>query len=181
MTWSACGWSLTFRSYLARLACSRLVPRLMRHLAVRSCRAAAEAVAIALSEQVGHRVLSDEIGALECRRAPIRVPFERLFTDPVGRVIVESTDDLIALMPTYDPSKMDPHDGYLGREYFAAYLRQSITRVSHLIEELYRRGVTSGSVLEVGSLFGQFAIPLRRLGFNVTVVDRYRAYDGAFG
>jgi 2-polyprenyl-3-methyl-5-hydroxy-6-metoxy-1,4-benzoquinol methylase len=141
---------------------------------------AVEAVAIALSEQVGHQVRSDEIGALECRRAPIVVPFERLFTDPVGRVIVESTDTLISLMPTYDPSKMDPHDGYLGREYFAAYLRQSITRVSHLVEELHRLGVTSGSVLEVGSLFGQFAIALRRLGFDVTVVDRYGAYDGAF-
>jgi len=141
---------------------------------------AVEAVAIALSEQVGHQVRPDEIGALECRRAPIAVPFERLFTDPVGRVIVESTDALISLMPTYDPSKMDRHDGYLGREYFAAYLRQSITRVSHLIEALHRLGVMSGSVLEVGSLFGQFAISLRRLGFDVTVVDRYRAYEGAF-
>jgi 2-polyprenyl-3-methyl-5-hydroxy-6-metoxy-1,4-benzoquinol methylase len=141
---------------------------------------ALEAVAIALSEQLGHQVFSNEIGVLECRRAPIAVPFERLFTDPVGRAIVESTDALISLMPTYDPSKMDPHDGYLGREYFTAYLRQSITRVSHLIESLHRLGVTSGSVLEVGSLFGQFAISLRRLGFDVTVVDRYRAYDGAF-
>jgi 2-polyprenyl-3-methyl-5-hydroxy-6-metoxy-1,4-benzoquinol methylase len=142
--------------------------------------AAMEAVAAALSERIGSLVLSNEIGALECRRAPIHLPFQQLFTDPAGQVIVHSTESLISLMPTYDPSKMDPLDGYLGREYCAMYLRQSITRVSHLVEQLHARGVTRGSVLEVGSLFGQFALSLQRLGFDATVVDRYRAYDGAF-
>lgn len=141
---------------------------------------AVETVATALSKNLRYPILPEEIGALECRSAPIRVPFEQLFTDPVGRVVVENTDALISLMPSYDPSKMDPRDGYLGREYSAAYLRQSTIRVFHLIEQLNALGVRRGSVLEVGSLFGQFAVTLRQLGFEVTVVDRYRAYEGAF-
>jgi 2-polyprenyl-3-methyl-5-hydroxy-6-metoxy-1,4-benzoquinol methylase len=141
---------------------------------------ALEAVASALSEQFGHAVAADEIGGLQCRRSNISVPFDQLFTDALGRVVVESADDLISLMPTYDPSKMDPRDGYLGREYFATYLRQSTIRVYHLIKRLHAFGVTGGSVLDVGALFGQFALPLQRLGFQVTAVDRYRGYGGAF-
>lgn len=143
-------------------------------------RVALEAVASALTRRIGRPVLPDEIGALECRRAPIRVPFERLFTDPLGRVVLDSTDRLISLLPTYTASKMDPRDGYLGQDYYATYLRQSTIRVNHLLEQLRALGVERGSVLEVGSLFGQFALPLRQLGFDVTVVDRYRAYEGAF-
>jgi 2-polyprenyl-3-methyl-5-hydroxy-6-metoxy-1,4-benzoquinol methylase len=75
---------------------------------------------------------------------------------------------------------MDPRDGYLGREHYARYLRQSTIRVYHLIEQLRALGVTGGTVLDIGSLFGQFAIPLQRLGFEVTAVDRYLAYEGAF-
>jgi 2-polyprenyl-3-methyl-5-hydroxy-6-metoxy-1,4-benzoquinol methylase len=142
--------------------------------------AAIQTVAAALSEQFGHPVVADEIGALTCRRAPINVPFDELFTDQPGRVVVDAADALISLMPTYDPSKMDPRDGYLGREYFKTYLRQSTTRVYHLIERLRASGVIGGSVLDVGALFGQFAMPLQHLGFKVTAVDRYRGYSGAF-
>jgi len=138
-----------------------------------------EAVAARLTSRLGRYVSPNEVGALECTRAPIPVPFERLWTDPLGRVVAEETDRLIALLPTYDPTKMDPRNGYLGREFFAAYLRQSTIRVYHLINQLRALGITGGSVMEIGSLFGQFAMPLRRLGYEVTVVDRYRAYDGA--
>jgi 2-polyprenyl-3-methyl-5-hydroxy-6-metoxy-1,4-benzoquinol methylase len=125
-------------------------------------------------------VLPAVIGGLQARRVPIPVPFAELFTDALGRVVVGSADALISLIPTYDSSRMDPRDGYLGQEHYARYLRQSTIRVYHLIDQLRRLGVTSGSVLDVGSLFGQFAIPLQRLGFTVTAVDRYRAYQGAF-
>ena len=143
-------------------------------------RVALAAVASALSERMGYSLLPDEIGALECRRAPIRVPFDRLFTDQLGRVVMDSTETLISLMPTYIASKMDPRDGYLGQDHYARYLRQSTIRVNYLLEQLRAFGVEKGSVLEVGSLFGQFALPLRQLGFDVTVIDRYRAYEGAF-
>src|SRR6185437_15306135 len=37
-----------------------------------------------------------------------------------------------------------------------------------------------GTVLEIGSLFGQFPLTLQRLGYRATAVDRYRTYAGAF-
>jgi SAM-dependent methyltransferase len=74
---------------------------------------------------------------------------------------------------------MDPRNGYLGREFFASYLKQSAIRVYHCVQQLCESGVTSGTVLDVGSLFGQFAVTLQRLGYQVTAVDRYRTYEGA--
>lgn len=169
------------RSYARRtFDITEVIDELMPALLTAPGRPALEAVAASLSARLGRQVSPDEIGSLKCQRAPIAVPFERLWTDALGRVVAEETDRLVALLPTYDPTKMDPRNGYLGREFFAAYLRQSTIRVYHLIEQLRALGMTSGSVLEIGSLFGQFALLLQRLGCDVTVVDRYRTYDGAF-
>jgi 2-polyprenyl-3-methyl-5-hydroxy-6-metoxy-1,4-benzoquinol methylase len=162
-----------------RFDITELVDELMPVLLRAPGRPALEAVAASLSRRLRRHVIADEIGALECARAPIRMPANPLFTDELGHVIDEETDRLIGLLGTYDPAKMDPRNGYLGRKFFATYLRQSTIRVYHLIRQLRDFGLTSGSILEVGSLFGQFALPLQRLGYQVTVVDRYRAYDGA--
>jgi 2-polyprenyl-3-methyl-5-hydroxy-6-metoxy-1,4-benzoquinol methylase len=167
------------RSIRRRFDIAEFIDELMPVMLRAPGRPALEAVAASLSSRLGRHVLPDEIGSLSCQRAPIAVPFDRLWTDPLGRVVAEETDRLVALLPTYDPTKMDPRNGYLGREFFSAYLRQSTIRVYHLIEQLRALGPTSGSVLEIGSLFGQFALPLQRLGYDVTVVDRYRAYHGA--
>jgi hypothetical protein len=42
-----------------------------------------------------------------------------------------------------------------------------------LCDALAGHGLTSGSVLEIGSLYGSFALSLQRLGYHVTAVDRY--------
>src|SRR5262245_21270848 len=116
-----------------------------------------ELVAAALSRGRRSRVNADEIGALQWTRAPIPVPFDTMWNDAAGRVIATVTRQLTALLPTYDPAKMDVHAGYRDRDYFTKFSRQSTARVHHLVEQLREMGMTSGSVLEVGSLFGQFA------------------------
>ena len=138
------------------------------------------AIASGLSSRLKRHVSAQDIGALECARAPIAVPFERVFDDAVGRFVLDETAQLTALLPTYDASKMDRRSGYLGPDYFEKFFRQSTIRVYHLIDQLRELGLSRGSVLEIGSLCGQFAMPLRRLGFDVTAVDRYRAYQGAY-
>ena len=57
------------------------------------------------------------------------------------------------------------------------YLYQTALRVTHLCDALAEHGLTSGSVLEIGSLYGSFALSLRRLGYDVTAVDRYDEMD----
>jgi 2-polyprenyl-3-methyl-5-hydroxy-6-metoxy-1,4-benzoquinol methylase len=139
-----------------------------------------ELVAAALSRERCGRVSADEIGALASTRSPIAVPFDTMWDDPAGLVIAAATRQLTALLPTYDPTKMDARAGYQGRDYFTKFFRQSTVRVYHLAEQLREMGMTSGSVLEIGSLFGQFVLSLQRLGYETTAVDRYRAYDGAY-
>ena len=57
-------------------------------------------------------------------------------------------------------------------------MRQTRIRVIAALDELRRRGFTKGRVLDLGSLYGAFALPFRRLGYEVTAVDRYRDYPG---
>ena len=52
-------------------------------------------------------------------------------------------------------------------------------RVVRLVEALRRRG-SGNRVVEVGAWFGSFALPLARLGYEVTAVDRYDSYGRAF-
>ncbi len=136
-------------------------------------------VAQAVSRQEGRVVAPEEIGTLTCDGPPNSMPFEELWRDEIGRRVLEDTLDLIALLPTYNPEAMDARNGYLGRELFASYLKQSVIRVYHCAKHLRERGIMRGAVLDVGSLFGQFAVSLQRLGYHVTAVDRYRTYHGA--
>lgn len=137
-------------------------------------------VARALSRREGRPVAPEEISALTCAGAPNPIPFDLLWQDEIGRRVLADTNALIELLPTYDPDRMDPRNGYLGRDFFATYLKQSVIRVYHCVRQLREAGVTRGTVLDVGSLFGQFAITLQRLGYQVTAVDRYQTYLGAF-
>ena len=140
---------------------------------------ALRAIASTVSARDGRALATSEISALVCRR-PATVVYERLFDDPLGRIVLEETGRLIALLPSYDPSRLDGHNARFSREFFEQYLRQSAVRVRNLVEHL-RAGVTpGGTILEVGALFGQFAATLRRLGYSVTIVDRYRSQNGAF-
>lgn len=139
-------------------------------------------VAASLSAKLGRDISRDEIGELECRQMPVEspAPAGRLWTDAAGRLAFDTTQELIGLLPTYDPSRMDPRHGHRNRALTAQYLNQSIIRVYHLMRELERRGRSGGTLLEVGSFFGQFSLTFQRLGYQVTSIDRYRGYGGAF-
>jgi 2-polyprenyl-3-methyl-5-hydroxy-6-metoxy-1,4-benzoquinol methylase len=141
--------------------------------------AALAEVALALSRQEGRVIETDEIGELSCGGPPNPIPFEQLWHDEIGREVLRNTNALVDLLSTYDPNRMDPRNGYLGRDFFGAYLKQSIIRVYHCVRQLREAGINGGAVLDVGSLFGQFAVTLQRLGYRVTAVDRYRTYHGA--
>ena len=140
---------------------------------------ALKAIASAVSARGGLRLTAEEVGALVCRH-PAKPVFERLFDDPIGRVVLAETNRLLALLSTYDPSRLDSHNAAFSREFFANYLRQSAIRVLQLVEHLRTAGMTGGAVLEIGGLFGQFAATLKRLGYDVTVVDRYKSQNGVF-
>lgn len=43
----------------------------------------------------------------------------------------------------------------------------NVVRVVRAVEAFQRRGFESGTILEVGPWFGSFALPLRRLGYDV--------------
>jgi 2-polyprenyl-3-methyl-5-hydroxy-6-metoxy-1,4-benzoquinol methylase len=141
-------------------------------------RPALEAIVRALSQR-GRPIAVEEIGALACRRS-VPSAFDRVFEGPLGRAVLEETMRLIALLPTYDPSRLDTHNAAFSREFYGNYLRQSAIRVLRLVEGLRDAGMTHGTVFEVGSLFGQFGSTLARLGYDVTVIDRYRSQNGAF-
>jgi len=153
-----------------------LLPRLLKDIGAR----ALDVIAAALTAREGRTVSRDEIGELTCARAPIALRFDTLWNDDLGRRILADTNDLIALLPTYDPLRVDPKNLYFGREFFATYLRQSAIRVYHCVRQLEAGGRPPGTVLEIGSLFGQFPLTLQRLGYRATAVDRYRTYAGAF-
>ncbi len=141
-------------------------------------RRAVDEIARALARK-GRPVAVEDIGALACSR-PVRSAFDRVFEGALGREVLDETLRLVALLPTYDATRVDGHNAAFSREFYANYLRQSAMRVLRLAETLRDAGITGGSVLEIGSLFGQFGATLQRLGYDVTVVDRYRSQNGAF-
>lgn len=139
-----------------------------------------EVVAYRLTQERGTKIEPREIGGLTCSRAPVPVPFDTMWPKVrFGPLILEEQQRLTDLLSTYDHTRMNANDGYLDAAYYATYFRQSTIRVHHLLRMLDEMQARSGRVLEIGSLFGTFAVPLRRLGYEVTAVDRYRTYQGA--
>ncbi len=110
------------------------------------------------------------------RRVP--VPHDELLGDPAGDLIASTTEELIEALRGFSldlfTDHLGPHVGY----DLAGYLRQTRIRVVAAVRELRRRGISSGRILDVGSLYGAFALPLQQLGYEVTVIDRYRDYPG---
>jgi formate-dependent phosphoribosylglycinamide formyltransferase (GAR transformylase) len=53
-------------------------------------------------------------------------------------------------------------------------------RVRQLYQVLQQLGARQGTILEIGSLCGSFALILQRLGYQVTAVDRYQSYGAGF-
>jgi len=109
----------------------------------------------------------------------IDVPHRTMWYGDRDPVVLKSVDDLVSRLPWYSPEALQKHVGYLDREFMSKYLRQTSIRVAQLIDNLEALGLQPGArLLEIGSLFGSFALPLARLGYRVTAVDRYRAFEG---
>jgi 2-polyprenyl-3-methyl-5-hydroxy-6-metoxy-1,4-benzoquinol methylase len=120
------------------------------------------------------------------RAVPVRVthsapltlpPLTSAFGDEVGRVVGQSIDDLRAAVAEFDDRPVADHIATSCVQ--DAYLRMNSVRVVRLVEALRRRG-SGNRVVEVGAWFGSFALPLARLGYEVTAVDRYDSYGRAF-
>ena len=113
--------------------------------------------------------------------APLRLPpADKLWHGAMESVVRRSADDIISLLDAFQPEAVEPHVALLSDESMPLYLRMNIVRVIRLVESLRRRGVESGTVLEVGAWFGSFALSLSRLGYEVVACDRYESYSGAF-
>ena len=104
----------------------------------------------------------------------------KLWNGAMDSVVPRSADDIIGLLDTLQPEAVEPHVALLSDESMRLYLRMNVVRVVRLVESLRRRGVETGTVLEVGAWFGSFALSLSRLGYEVVACDRYESYGGAF-
>ena len=124
--------------------------------------------------RIGHNV------SLSFSSELIAIPHENMWYGPKDHVVVKSIEDLLGRLQSYSPEALRKHVGYLDREFMGKYLRQTGVRVARLIDRLDAMGLRPGSRLcEIGALFGSFALPLARLGYRVTAIDRYKAFDGA--
>ncbi len=114
-------------------------------------------------------------------RAPLQLPeVDRLWSSAMDSVVLRSANDIIGLLDTFQPQAVEPHVALLSDESMRLYLRMNVVRVVRLVESLRRRGVETGTVLEVGAWFGSFALSLARLGYEVVACDRYASYGSAF-
>jgi SAM-dependent methyltransferase len=96
-------------------------------------------------------------------------------------VVLQAEDDLTQLLERgFDSHGLEPHVGRLSPDYMRLQIRMSVVRVVRLVETLRRRGFDHGSVLEIGSWLGNFALALRRLGYDIVACDRYSSYGEAF-
>jgi 2-polyprenyl-3-methyl-5-hydroxy-6-metoxy-1,4-benzoquinol methylase len=113
--------------------------------------------------------------------APLRVPAAtELWSGPAERIVSNTSDDLIRLLNEFRPDAVETHVALMSKDAMRLYLRMNVVRVVRLVEQLRRRGVEPGRVLEVGAWFGSFALALRRLGYDVVACDRYESYGEAF-
>ncbi len=143
---------------------------------------ALNAIAGALSRRVGHSISAEMIAGLDVGGIVFPYPLpplREIFDDDVGRVVVEETERLTALLPTLDVDKLGEFMGALDRHFFTLYFRETTIRVYYLVKMLRELGITGGTVLEVGTLMGNFSATLQRFGYQVTAVDRYEQYAGA--
>jgi len=111
----------------------------------------------------------------------VAIPHSEFTKDPLGKTVADATEELIAALRDFSLDVFIPHLGPNVGYDLAGYLRQTRIRVIAALEELKRRGFSTGRVLDLGSLYGAFALPLQRLGYEVTAVDRYREYAGLEG
>lgn len=116
---------------------------------------------------------------LTCSAESIPVLFNSLFENASGKIIWESTQEIIGTLKDLPLKTLETHAPYLKGFDWAAYLTMTAIRTLHLDRLLKQTGFNQGSLLEVGAYFGSFALPLQRLGYRVMVIDRYTDYAEA--
>ncbi len=95
-------------------------------------------------------------------------------------VVLGAAEDIVERLADFQSATLEPHVTLLPDDAMRSYLRMNVVRVVRAVELMRRRGFESGDVLEVGAWFGSFALPLRRLGYEVVACDRYASYGAAF-
>ncbi len=167
-----------FRGTLARR--SVLVPEALIPVAFRHPEEAHQTLSAMAREKFGPGGKIGENISLSFSSEIIAVPHKTMWYGPNDHLVVKSVDDLRDRLHTYSPEALQKHIGYIDRETTSKYLRQTAIRVARLIDRLEAMGLKPGSsIFEIGTLFGSFALPLARLGYRVTAIDRYNAFDGA--
>ena len=110
---------------------------------------------------------------------PLVVPDpSTVFPGEVGRIVLESVNDLRAAVARFDDRSLADHIATSCVQ--DAYLLMNTVRIVRLVDALRQRGKASGRLVELGAWFGSFALPLARLGYDVTAVDRYDSYGNTF-
>ncbi len=156
------------------------VPESLVPVAFRNPRQAHEALSALARDRFGPDAKIGQNVSLSFSSEAIAIPHKSMWYGPKDHVVLKSIEDLLDRLQSYSPEALRKHLGYLDREYMGKYLRQNSIRVARLIDKLEAMGLRPGSRLfEIGALFGSFALPLARLGYRVTVIDRYKAFDGA--
>lgn len=119
-----------------------------------------------------------EVGALV--GDAVALDFANLWQSPDERLIHQATQELIGLVERYAPDALGKNLAiHISRDFARKYLRQNTIRVVHLVAMLRDMGLSGGRILEIGGAFGSFAYVLQRLGYQVTVIDRYADFNGA--
>ncbi len=171
--------SFTTRT-LRRVDVSEIIDEVLPRLILAPGPAALACVAEAITRRSGSPLQAQEIGAITCCRVPLRVPYENMWRSiPDGAIILRETEKLTDLLSTYRPEAMGPFPGDVTAQYIAKYFRQNTIRIYHAVDLLRSSEIIGKRVLEIGSLFGTFAVPLRRFGYDVTAVDRYDHFRNA--
>jgi len=115
--------------------------------------------------------------------ALLEIPHDSIWSAHPASTIHESTEELIVALRDLSHGEIfNSHYGPVdpGAYNMAGYLRCTRIRILRLFEALREMGIRSGTLLEVGSLYGTFALALQRLGFQVTAIDRYDSYGPGF-
>ncbi len=143
-----------------------------------------------LDPDLGKEIIAKErninvnnVGTLCFLDKEIDIKLDEIFRDDIGKVIIDDFYHRSKLLDIFNYEALSAqlkNAEYGDANYYKTYLKQSIIRVYHLVKSLHKFGVTGGKLLEVGSLLGNFAASLSKLGFDVTVIDRYAEMGDPF-
>jgi 2-polyprenyl-3-methyl-5-hydroxy-6-metoxy-1,4-benzoquinol methylase len=156
----------------------QVVGDMLRGPSEAALRSIAEAISRRLAQPVSPEMIAgvDVTGVAFPYRFP---PLLSIFDDDVGSVVVDETERLTKLLPKLNVDKLGEFMGKLDRNFFSLYFRETTIRVYYLVKMLRELGMTGGTILEIGTLMGNFSATLQRFGYQVTAVDRYKQYEGA--